>query len=274
MLLPSLVKRDFADRPALLTGLYTMALCGGAATAAGVTVPIERATGSWALALGSWCLPVIGVAILWLPQLAARNAGSETMRAPVRGLWRDPLAWQVTLFMGLQSSLAYVVFGWLAPILRWRGLDAAEAGLVVSVSVLVQTGSCLLAPTIAVRRPDQRGVNVVLIGCALVGLLGCLYGPVWSIWGFALIQGIGQGSLIAVAMTVIVLRSPDPPTAAALSSMAQSVGYCIAAVGPLLVGMLRGWTDSFTGAGVLIGLLALAGAAAGYGAGRNQHVLR
>ena len=44
-------------------------------------------------------------------------------------MWRDPLAWKVTLFMGLQSALAYCVFGWLAPILRERGLDGITAGL-------------------------------------------------------------------------------------------------------------------------------------------------
>ncbi|WP_165644587.1 MFS transporter, partial [Oharaeibacter diazotrophicus] len=57
VLLPGLVKRDFPDRAALMTGLYTMALCGGAAAAAGLTVPIERATGSWSLALAAWALP-------------------------------------------------------------------------------------------------------------------------------------------------------------------------------------------------------------------------
>lgn len=273
VLLPALVKRDFADRPALLTGFYTMALCGGAAVAAGVTVPLERLLGSAPLALGAWSLPALAVALLWLPQLAFRGGEAGTRRSVPRGLWRDPLAWQVTLFMGLQSSLAYIVFGWLAPILRWRGFDATEAGLIVSVSVFVQTGSCLLAPVVAVRRPDQRGINVALIACALVGLLGCLYAPLWSVWGFALLQGIGQGSLIAVAMTVIVLRSPDPPTAAALSSMAQTVGYAIAAAGPLLVGLISGATGSFAWAGLLVAALALGGGVAGYGAGRRRHVL-
>src|SRR5690606_9314186 len=40
VLLPSVVKRDFPKAPALMTGLYTMALCGGAATAAALTLPM------------------------------------------------------------------------------------------------------------------------------------------------------------------------------------------------------------------------------------------
>jgi CP family cyanate transporter-like MFS transporter len=272
VLLPGLVKRDFPDKAALMTGFYTMALCGGAASAAGFTVPIEKALGSWNLALAVWAIPAAMVAILFVFQIQPATA-HRIARPAVKGLWRDPLAWQVTLFMGFQSSLAYCVFGWLAPILRSRGMDAVDAGFVVSVSVLVQTASCLLAPTIAARGRDQRLFNVALLAAAVVGLLGCLYAPLWSIWVWAVIQGVGQGSLIAVAMTLIVLRSPDPHVAAQLSSMAQTVGYALAAVGPLLVGALYGWTGGFEITGILFVALGLAGAAAGLGAGRALQIV-
>lgn len=272
VLLPGLVKRDFPDRAALMTGLYTMALCGGAASAAGFTVPIEHLLGSWRAALAAWALPALAVALIWLPQMAYAPRGGRQARPAIRGLWRDPLAWQVTLFMGLQSSLAYVVFGWLAPILRERGLSAVEAGFVVSVSVLIQTASCLAAPTIATRGRDQRLIDVVLVGFAVVGLLGCLYMPLSTVWLWAVLQGIGQGSLIAVAMTLIVLRSPDPHVAAQLSSMAQTVGYLLAATGPLLVGLVRGWTGGFAASGALILAIGVGAAAMGYGAGRALHV--
>ncbi|WP_181700693.1 CynX/NimT family MFS transporter [Chthonobacter albigriseus] len=268
VLLPGLVKRDFPGSAALMTGLYTMALCGGAATAAGITVPINEAFGSWSLALAAWALPAAAVGLLWTVQLAHARTVPAVRRPPVRGLWRDPLAWQVTLFMGLQSSLAYCVFGWLAPILRDRGLDGVTAGFIVSVSVLIQTVSCLAAPNIAARLKSQSWINVILLACAVVGLLGCLYAPLWSIWFWAVIQGLGQGSLIAVAMTVIVLRSPDPWVAAQLSSMAQTVGYILAAGGPLLVGLLHAWSGGFAVTGILFAALGIAGAIAGFGAGR------
>lgn len=268
VLLPGLVKRDFPDRTALMTGLYTMALCGGAASAAGLTVPVEHQLGSWQAALAAWSLPALAVALIWLPQMAYAPPGGRQARPAIRGLWRDPLAWQVTLFMGLQSSLAYIVFGWLAPILRERGLSGVDAGFVVSVSVLIQTASCLAAPTIATRGRDQRWISVALIGFAVIGLLGCLYMPISTVWIWAALQGIGQGSLIAVAMTLIVLRSPDPHVAAQLSSMAQTVGYTIAATGPLLVGLVRGWTDGFAATGGLILAIGLLAALMGYGAGR------
>lgn len=278
VLLPSLVKRDFPASAALMTGLYTMALCGGAALAAGITVPVEKAAGgSWRVALAVWALPALLVAALWVVQ-QPRNApvrpapSGGGRRRLWRGLLRDPLAWQVTLFMGLQSALAYIVFGWLAPMLRARGLSGVDAGLVVSVCVLAQTVSCLAAPGLAVRGRDQRLISVVIVAFAVAGLYGCFYGPLWSVWGFAVLQGMGQGSLIAVALTVIVLRAPDTLVAAELSSMAQSVGYSLAAAGPLLAGLLNGWTGSFTGTAVFVGVLGLACAAAGLGAGRARLV--
>lgn len=272
VLLPGLVKRDFPDRAALMTGLYTMALCGGAAAAAGVTAPLGHALGGWNAALAAWGLPAAAVALLWLPLKPAAPPAGRHARPAVKGLWRDPLAWQVTLFMGLQSALAYSVFGWLAPILRDRGLDAVTAGLVVSTSVLVQTASCLLAPAVAVRRRDQRVIDVVLVAFAVAGLFGCLFAPLSLVWIFAAIQGIGQGSLIAVAMTLIVLRTPDPHVAAQLSSMAQTVGYTLAAGGPLLVGLIHAATGGFAATAWLYGVIGLVCAAAGWGAGRARVV--
>lgn len=272
VLLPGVVKRDFAERTALMTGLYTMAVCGGAAVAAGVTVPLYKALGSWQSALAAWALPAAVVAVLWLPQVAHARKRARPGRLSVVGLWRDPLAWQVTLFMGLQSTLAYCVFGWLAPLLRFRGLDAVTAGAVVSVSVMAQVATCLITPAIAVRCRDQRAINVTLALLAGGALAAFVFAPLSLVWLLAIVQGIGQGGLIAIAITMIVLRSPDSHVAAHLSGMAQSVGYLLAAIGPFLVGLLRGATGDFNAAAVYFGLVALALATAGLGAGRALHV--
>jgi MFS family permease len=166
----------------------------------------------------------------------------------VRGLWRDPLAWQVTLFMGLQSALAYSVMGWLAPILRERGLSGETAGYVVSLSVIVQVVTCLGVPALAVRARNQRGLAVGVAVLIVAAMLGCQFAPIDQIWGWAVLLGIAQGGAFALALTLIVLRSRDSHVAAQLSGMAQGVGYLVAAFGPLLVGLLRGWTGNFDAA--------------------------
>lgn len=273
VLLPGLVKRDFPDKAALMTGWYTMALCAGAASAAGLTLPAEHALGgSLNGALAIWALPAVLVGLLWLPQVLATRAQAKRTGFRVEGLWRDRLAWHVTLFMGLQSALAYCVFGWLVPILRERGLDGVTAGAIVSISVMVQAAACLVAPHLAVRGKDQRLINVALCAIAVVALLGLLFAPLWTVWFWAVLQGIGQGGLIAVALTVIVLRTRDPHMAAHLSGMAQCVGYLLAAIGPLVVGLIRGWTGSFAWSAVLFVALGLGAAVNGWFAGRALHV--
>ena len=273
VLLPGLVKRDFADRAALMTELYTMALCAGAAGAAGFTLPLEAAFGgSLNAALAVWALPALVVGLLWLPQTLGARGNIKRASVRVEGLWRDKLAWQVTLFMGLQSALAYCVFGWLAPILRERGLDGVTAGGVVSVSVMVQAAACIVVPQIAVRGRDQKVINVVLAAFATSALLGLLFAPLSTVWVWAVLQGVGQGGLIALAMTAIVLRSRDAHVAAHLSGMAQFVGYLLAAIGPLIVGLIRSFTGSFGWSAVLFVALGAGAAINGWGAGRALQV--
>ena len=272
VLLPGLVKRDFPDRVATVTAFYTMALCAGAAAAAGATVPFERATGSgWPGALAAWAVPAGAVTLIWAPQ-AVRPKAPDRPRAGDTGpaLLRQPLAWQVTGFMGLQSALAYCIFGWFAPLLRARGLDAATAGYVVSFSVLAQTAACLIAPGLATRGRSQSAFNVGAVVLAVVGFLGALFAPLPTVWLWAGLQGLGQGSLIAVALTLIVLRAPDVAAAARLSSMAQGFGYSIAAFGPLVTGYLFTATGQPGATAPLIVLLGCGAAASGWYAGRDR----
>ncbi|KAF1004899.1 MAG: putative transporter YycB [Pseudomonas fluorescens] len=113
VLLPGIVKRDFPRQAGTMTGVYTMALCLGAALAAGASVPLSHHFGnSWSIGLGFWIVPALGAALFWLPQVRQTH-GAHHVAYRVKGLLRDRLAWQVTLYMGLQSSLAYIVFGWL-----------------------------------------------------------------------------------------------------------------------------------------------------------------
>ncbi|MDN5843164.1 MAG: MFS transporter [Alcaligenaceae bacterium] len=273
VLLPSLVKRDFASRPGLMTGLYTMSLCGGAAVAAAATLPLIHGLGSeWDLGVAMWAVPAVVVGLLWAPMALKTGTGGVRKMLPVRHLHRDPLAWNVTFFMGLQSALAYCVMGWLAPIIRERGVSGTEAGIVVSVSIMMQVVACLLVPLLASRRRDQRVISVTLVLLAIVGLLGMLAAPLWSIWIWAVIQGIGQGGLFAVAMMFIVLRSPDAHVAAQLSGMAQTIGYVLAAGGPLLVGILHDRFGSFDATAWLFIGLGVLTAYNGWRAGRNMLV--
>ncbi|WP_339473290.1 CynX/NimT family MFS transporter [Pseudomonas sp. RL_5y_Pfl2_69] len=272
VLLPGIIKRDFAGHAGTMTGVYTMALCLGAALAAGATVPLSESLGqSWALGLGFWALPALVAAIFWLPQVGKRQ-GSHNVAYRVSGLLRDPLAWQVTLYMGLQSSLSYIVFGWLPSILIGRGLTPTQAGLVMSGSVIVQLLTALTAPWLATRGKDQRLAIVLVMSMTLAGLFGCLYAPIEGLWGWAIVLGLGQGGTFSLALTLIVLRSRDAHVAANLSGMAQGIGYTVASMGPLAVGIVHEVTGGWSAVGWIFAVVGLGAIAAGLGAGRSLYV--
>lgn len=272
VLLPGIVKRDFAKQAGAMTGVYTMALCLGAAVAAGATVPLSQYfDDSWNIGLGFWIVPAVLAALFWLPQVGHKQ-GNHRVAYRVKGLLRDPLAWQVTLYMGLQSSLAYIVFGWLPSILIGRGLSATEAGLALSGSIIVQLISSLAAPWLATRGKDQRLAIVVVMLLTLGGLFGCLYAPIEGLWGWAILLGLGQGGTFSLALTLIVLRSRDSHVAANLSSMAQGFGYTLASLGPLAVGVLHDWTGGWGATGWVFAVIGVGAIVTGCGAGRAQYV--
>ncbi|WP_273825991.1 CynX/NimT family MFS transporter [Pseudomonas asplenii] len=272
VLLPGIVKRDFARHAGTMTGVYTMALCLGAAMAAGSTVPLSQHFGnSWSLGLGFWVVPALVAAVVWLPQVGSRQ-GAHQAAYRVRGLLRDPLAWQVTLYMGLQSSLAYIVFGWLPSVLIGRGLTPTQAGIVLSGSILVQLASSLAAPWLATRGKDQRLAILVVMLLTLGGLFGCLYAPLDGLWGWAIVLGLGQGGTFSLALTLIVLRSRDAHVAANLSSMAQGIGYTLASMGPFAVGLVHDLTGGWQALGWIFAVVGLGAIVAGLGAGRALYV--
>ena len=272
VLLPGIIKRDFAGHAGTMTGVYTMALCLGAALAAGATVPLsDYFANSWVLGLGFWAVPAVIAAVFWLPQVGKRQ-GAHSVSYRVSGLLRDPLAWQVTLYMGLQSSLSYIVFGWLPSILIGRGLTPTQAGLVMSGSVIVQLITALTAPWLATRGKDQRLAIVMVMGMTLAGLFGCLYASLDGLWGWAIVLGLGQGGTFSLALTLIVLRSRDSHVAASLSGMAQGIGYTVASMGPFAVGVVHELTGGWSALGWIFAVIGCGAIIAGLGAGRARYV--
>lgn len=272
VLLPGIVKRDFPKHAGAMTGVYTMALCLGAAIAAGATVPLTHYfDDSWQLGMGFWLIPALIAALVWFPQ--ARSAhGTHRAVYRVKGLLRDRLAWQVTLYMGLQSSLSYIVFGWLPSILIGRGLTPTQAGLLLSGSIIVQVISALATPWFATRGKDQRLPILLMMMLTLTGLFGCLYAPLQGLWAWAILLGLGQGGAFSLALALIVLRSRDSHVAANLSSMAQGVGYTIASMGPFAVGVVHDMTGSWDAIGWIFAVLGLGAITVGMGAGRARYV--
>ena len=275
VLVPSLVKREFPERVGLMTSAYTTALAISAAVAAGVSVPIAQAGAGWRGSLALWALPALLAAVAWLPLLRGggdANASAHASRR-VAGLWRSPLAWCVTMFMGLQSLAYYVTLTWLPEILQEEGMSVAGAGWMFALSQAIAIPSMSLAPVIAGRRPSQYGVVVTAVALSGAGILGLLlFGDnAATLW--VVLLGLGQGASFSLALTFFALRAPDAGHAAALSGMAQSVGYLFAAAGPFLFGVLRDATHAWKIPLVLLLGIMVCLLISGLGAARDARVV-
>ncbi|GJD34126.1 CynX/NimT family MFS transporter [Methylobacterium aerolatum] len=269
VLLPALVKRDFPESGGVMTGLYTMTLCLGAAAGAGAAVPVEAAVGGWPGALAVWAIPACLAAVLWLPFAGRSGPG----RPPEAGrLLRDPLAWQVTGFMGLQSSLAYILFGWLPLLLQGRGLDPFHAGLTASFVTLCQAPGALVTAMLAAKAKDQRLWVVGVPALAAASFLLLAFGPPVLQLPASVGLGFAVGGCFGLALTLIVLRAADAASAAGLSAMAQGIGYAFAALGPLAFGLAHEATGGWGLAGALFTAITVAATLFGLPAGRPRTV--
>ena len=275
VLMPGLIKRDFPERAGLMTSLYSTALAISATLAAGVSFPLAQQAGiGWRGSLTLWAVPALVAALAWVPLLRDTRPGSDSGRTPSRvgGLWTSVLAWQVTLFMGLQSLAYYVTLTWLPEILREGGVSAGRAGWMLALAQAVAIVSMFLAPVIAGRRPSQHGVVVVSAALNGAGILGLLFAPHTAGVLWIVLLGLGQGACFSLALTFFALRASDPEHSAALSGMAQSVGYLFAAFGPSLFGLLRDATHAWTVPLALLFAVVVGILISGLGAARDAHV--
>lgn len=273
-LLPALVKRELPDSADLMTGVYTMALCLGGALGAGLSIPLAEALGGWAAALTSWAALAVVSLIAWqtLMPTPTRPPTTTPARGDTGALLRQPLAWQVTLYMGCQSSLAYIVFGWLPALLVERGYDEVEAGWMTGASVMLQLGAALSAPWLARLGRDQRPALMLVLSLTAGGFWILLQGPTEWRWAGVALLGFGQGGGFSMALSLIVLRTADARLAGKLSGMVQGMGYALASLGPLGVGVMLELDLGL--AGITAALLALAAAATVFAllAGRNRRL--
>ncbi|MBT2634981.1 MFS transporter [Bacillus sp. ISL-26] len=250
VLLPSLIKHRFSGNLGVMTGIYSvsMNLCG--AIASGISVPIASLAGfGWKGALGCWGILSLIALVMWIPQMRGREIPAGALGAEGRkknSLLRSPLAWKVTLFMGLQSLIFYTVIAWLPEILQQKGLSSSTAGWMLSLMQFSVLPITFIVPIIAAKMKNQRALAGLTALCFLIGIAGVLGGsaaltPLWVI-----MIGIAGGCAFSLAMMFFSLRTQHAHEAAALSGMAQSFGYLLAAFGPLVFGLLHDVTHGWT----------------------------
>jgi len=278
VLIPSIIKLRFSKSVGVVTSVYTTSMCIFAALGAGVSVPLAIGSGfGWSHALAVWTVLTLVTVFIWLPQIEKSEVSGKGRRnqkeSGEASVWKSPLAWWVTLFMGTQSLLFYCLVAWLPSIVVSRGMSVEFSGMMALLFQLIGLPATLMMPIIADRFRDQRGITTLSSLIYLLGmsLLLVSRSPLLIVMAIVLI-GIGMGGSISLAITFISLRSSNAGVAAELSGMAQSAGYLLAAVGPFLLGFIFDMTSSWTVSIQILILFLCLLIVFGLKAGRNEVV--
>ncbi|MDI9916838.1 MFS transporter [Rhodococcus sp. IEGM 1379] len=274
VVMPALLKRDFPDHVAVITGVYMSAQAMAAALSTSTAVPIAEATDAgWRLALGVWAIPpMVGIAVLAPRILRKRKSvsprvGEANLVEPGWSPWTSARCWQVAVFMGAQSTVYYVILTSWPTLEVAAGIDRTTAGLHQGIMQVSSIVGLLLWSWVLRRMPrDQRilawsaSLTVVALGLVVVCPEQIL---IWNI-----VIGATTGGALVHALALFGLRTQNPAYAMEISSMAQSFGYFVAACGPLLAGFLLSATPSGRSVLAFIGVLLVIQIVAAHAASR------
>lgn len=247
VLVPTLIKRDFPKRIGIMTSFYSASMNGWAAIASGVSVPLAHQAGlGWEGSLVCWAALAFASAIIWLPQIRfAKSTQISESSSGSGAVWRSPLAWCITLFMGLQSFIFYISIAWLPEILKSRGISIETSGWLLSLMQLCSMVGSFIMPLIASRTISQRGLGASVGSLFVLGYLGIIFSSNALIPAAIVLLGFACGTSFSLAVMFFALRSRNTQMTSELSGMAQSMGYLLAAAGPSLFGWIHdisgGW---------------------------------
>lgn len=247
VLMPAFIKLRFPEKMGLMTGINALSMNVAGVLASGFSVQIGLLTGlGWKGSIGVWVIPAIIGFVVWIPQLRPRDKAVQAAAGGFSELLRSPLAWYITIFMGLQSCLFYVFVAWLPVVLQEWGMTEEQAGWTFSYIQMTQLPITLLGPVITARVKKHTNLILFTTAVMLIGVLGLVFFKTTYVIPSVICIGIGTGLAFSIVLMFFVLKTQTPQKAAQLSGMAQSFGYLIAAASPPLFGWIYDQTSDWT----------------------------
>lgn len=239
VLLPAIIKARFPEKIGPLTGLYTAMLSFMSAVAGAISVPIGDTVG-WKGSLAVWAVLIIIAIVVWIPQRGCSVDEDVPEPGSRMRLLRSPTTWLIAMYLGLQSLIYYALVAWLPVIIQSKGMDPSEAGMVSSVFMVLGIAGSLFLPVIIGRRTDIRAIGASIGVAYVVGLVLLIYasGSYISLTGPILLCGLCGGACITYPSMLFGLRTRNSGDSSSVSGIAQSVGYVVAAFGPVTVGSI------------------------------------
>ncbi len=255
---PLIVGRDFRQRAALMTGAYTAALNVGSMLVLAVSGPLAVAFG-WQVALAAAAVVPVVAAVVWVPLTtrarrrpaapaapAAQRSKPVDPAVPGSSVFRRPSTWLLTAAFAGQAYAYYGLTAWLPSVLGDElGMTRGEASAASSIFQIAALVGAFGAPVI-INRMGGPLVSFLFNGILWSALpLGLLFAPdLWVLWSAS--SGIAQGGGFVTIFTVVVWRARTLRENRQLSSIVQTGGYCVAALGPTVLGLLHDSTTAWT----------------------------
>lgn len=249
VLVPAWIKAHAADGNVLLPTVYGTSLILGGTIGSALTAPVEAHVG-WSRALAMWGVVALVAVPVWV-WLALRErslvpAGADdAATSPGARIFHSPTAVAMATLFGVQAMHAYVQFGWLPQIYRDAGLSPTAAGGMQAMLTALGIVGALIMPTVIARSPDLRWWMLAFGGALLLGYLGLLADPARLPWLWALLLGF-SGFAFPAMIAMLTARTRDHAVTARLSGFVQPAGYLLAALGPVLIGVIHSSTGSWT----------------------------
>ncbi len=247
VLLPAIITDKFPERIGSITGMYNTAMTLFAAIGAYAITPITHQS-SWQTAVILISLIALISAIVWLPNLKYNEHATAGQQADKgTNMWKEVNAWWLLLFFGFQCFVFYSVVAWLPTIAMSAGLSSDQASLIAGLLQLFALPFAFAVPVIAAKMTNRQPIMLAAGVSAMVGTV-MMFFPVNSFAYFcvvALLLGAGSTTTFVLAMTLFGLKTKSSADTRNLSGMVQSIGYLIAALGPVIVGNLNAQTHNW-----------------------------
>ncbi|MDO7253222.1 CynX/NimT family MFS transporter [Helicobacter cappadocius] len=244
VLLPSIIKSGFPKTFGKIMSIYSLVLVISAAIGAGISVPLALSLNlGWKNTLAVWSIVALIAVILWIPQLGGRRRykNNKTHSSASVPIYKYATSWWITFFMGTQSLVFYSVIAWFPSILMDKGFDIHFASNMTLLYQICSMPVALFAPMMVARIRNKHKHLLTGFLCLMYAFaFGVLFfcDGLWSMVIATIFLAFPMGGMFGIALLFVSTKASHPQKVARLSGMAQSLGYLIAAIGPILLGFV------------------------------------
>ncbi len=276
VLLPTIVRIQFPNRVALVTGAYTTLLAISASLAAAAAVPSSLWLGGWNPALAIWIVPTVLAVLLWLPQIKGQEAHvaqpAHAAAEEKAAVLRSPISWAIVGFFGIQSLGFYALLGWMPSALISIGVSPQAAGNYLGFASAIGIPSGLIISSMLGRFKSlawwAAGTSAMTLLGSIIFTLVLRSTDTSLLLLACILIGLGMSATFPISLSLISTRASTQAQTTQLSAMAQGWGYLLAAAGTFMVGAVANLVANYALSFALITALTLIQAGIGFYAGR------